>query len=204
MSTSIANLWNTEYSKDAARKIASISGLYCGPAVVGWIAAVWNHHKGRPYDYMARLRDKHLFPDGPRDFTGKSDLPEFQNSLKSILLRETHNELTFDSDTYRRYGELHGKLEEYDMPIVIRMKAKHFTNGLHYVTLYKSEKKERDWKEDQIQFYWQDNGFYGNDGGNPGLHQTDWRNVGQHIFFWGAKQVRKTLVGVIADIQDHN
>lgn len=204
MSMSIANVWNTTYSKDVARDIASISGLYCGPAVVGWIAAVWKHHNHQRYDYMSRLNDKRLFPDGPRDFTGKSNLPKFQNSLKSLLLRETNNELTFDGETYRKYGTLHDELEKHDMPIAIRMQAPNFTDGLHYVTLYKSEKKERDWKEDRIQFYWQDNGFYGNDGGNPGLHQTDWRNVGQHVFFWGAKRVRKTFLGIAKDLQDND
>jgi len=196
MSVSTANLWDTEAAKDIAREIATIQRVYCGPAVVGWIAAVWNHHVGRPYDYMKRLQDKKLFPDGPRDFTGAINLPKFQTSLKSILMRETENELSFSEDTHYRYGTIHDQLEEHDMPIVIRMHGPEFSDGLHYVTLYKSEKQVRPWKLDLVKFYWQDNGVYGSrNGGNGGLYATEWREVGENVFTFGAKPIAKTLLG---------
>ena len=74
--TSRANHWCTDSARAMASQISSINGLYCGPTVVGWIAAVWNIDvKHRPYDYMTRLPDKKLFPDGPRAFKSNADLP---------------------------------------------------------------------------------------------------------------------------------
>jgi hypothetical protein len=198
MSWSIANLWDEQPAKDIAEDIAQISGLYCGPAAVGWIAAVWNRKQGRPYDYRTRLRNKTLFPDGPRRFFGEA--PGFQTSLNALLKRETDNELKLSDDTHYKYGTIHDKLEQYDMPLIIRM----FTNpmsslitnpdnimdGLHYVSLYKSQKNVRIFRPDQIEFYWQDNGLYGTrNGGNPGLYSTGFRSVGYNTFKWGAKRV---------------
>lgn len=198
MSWSKADLWDEQNAKDIARQIASIKGLYCGPATVGWIAAVWNASKGRNYDYMRCLRDKDLFPDGPRAFKSNADLPGFdfyQSSLNEILKRETKGDLHLSDVTHYRYGTIHSKLESHDMPIIIRMKPAGLRDGLHYVTLYKSKKKNRrPLKFDRIQFYRQDNGVYGTrNGGNPGLYKTPWRNVGPTGgFTFGAKRVVKS------------
>ena len=194
MSWSIAELWEEQRAKDIAREIGNhdnIRTLYCGPAVVVWIAAVWNLNRGRSYNYMSRLADKNLFPDGPRDFTTTGSVPGFQNSLEAILKRETDKELHLSNDTYYRYGSIHDQLERHDMPIIIRFKGSGFTDGLHYVTLYKSEKDRRAWRPDRIQFYWQDNGTYGKrDIGNPGLYKSEWRTIGlSGSFKFGAKRV---------------
>lgn len=196
MSWSIAELWDEQPAKDIARDIADIQGLFCGPAVVGWIAAVWNKSKGRNYDYLTRLSDKRLFPDGPRAFKSNADLPGidiYQAPLNEILLRETNNELYLADATHYRYGTIHDELEKHDMPIIIRMKPAGLLDGLHYVTLYKSEKDVRTMRPDRIQFYWQDNGVYGRiDDGNPGLRKEPWRNIGlTGSFTFGAKRVVK-------------
>lgn len=193
MSWSIAQLWDTPEAKTIASQIAGISGLYCGPAAVGWIAAVWNRSKGRNYDYRSRLSNKSLFPDGPRDF--ERNFPGFQTNLSDLLKRETEGELRLSRNTFRRYGTIHDLLERNDMPIVIRMAlgVTNITSGLHYVSLYKSEKQVRSLARDLIRFYWQDNGLYGRrDGNNSGLYATDWRSIGAlGMFYWGAKQVVK-------------
>jgi hypothetical protein len=193
MPWSIANKWDTAQSKTIAKDIADIAGqngLYCGPAVVIWIAAVWNLSKGRSYDYKARARDLTRFPDGPRRFFGSG--PGFQRSLNDILKQETNNELKLAGTTYWRYSTIHKTLEKYDMPIIIRMLAPNFLDGLHYTTLYKTYYKERSLAVDKIKFYWQDNGVYGRrNGGNPGLYGTSYRNVGYNIFPAGAKRVTK-------------
>jgi hypothetical protein len=45
---------------------------------------------------------------------------------------------------------------------------------------------------DLMQFYWMDYGVYGRDnGGNPGLYSTAWREVGLSFFAWGAHRVVK-------------
>lgn len=183
---SIANLWNTRKSKQIAREIANIGG-YCGPAVVVWIAAVWNLSKGRNYDYKNRLC---LLPDGPRRFFGRG--PGFQRSLNDILKRETNNELKLKGTTYWRYSTIHKRLEDYDMPIIIRMFSPSFIDGLHYTALYKSRYWERRWRVDKIKFYWMDNGVYGRrNAGNPGLYGTGRRNVGYNVFPFGTKRVQK-------------
>lgn len=104
MSWALANEWNSPIAKEIARDISTISGLYCGPAAVGWIAAVWNNSKGRTYEYKKRLKDKDLFPDGPRPF--HTDLPGFQTNLSDTLRRETNNELRLAREIYFRYGTL--------------------------------------------------------------------------------------------------
>ncbi len=198
MGWSKANLWNSRQSRIIAREIAGL-GLYCGPAVVAWIAAVWNLDKGRTYDYVGRLKDKDLFPDGPRRFSGdgfwgqpeaSNPPPGFESSLNAILRRETNDELKLTSKTYYKYGTIHGTLERFDMPVIIRM----YPNlvGLHYVSLYKSRKWNHRWAFDRIKFYWQDNSIFGKrNGGNPGLYGTGRRRVGWSIFLYGAKRVEK-------------
>jgi len=189
MGWSKANLWDTTRAKQIAREIANIGG-YCGPAVVVWIAAVWNLHQGRNYDYENRLKNKSLFPDGPRRFFGRG--PGFERSLNDILKRETNNELRLAGATYYRYSTIHKRLEDYDMPIIIRMLSPSFTDGLHYTALYKSYKQERQWQVDRIKFYWMDNGVYGRrNSGNPGLYVTGYRNVGYNVFTFGTKLVRR-------------
>ena len=180
MGWSKANKWCTSTARSLANNVADLTG-YCGPAVVAWIAAVWERSKGRSYDYETRLADKDLFPDGPKTFT----------TLSRWLKRETHGDLKLGSFYMpARYGTLHDRLEEFDMPIVIRMYPDDI--GLHYVTLYKSYKQVRKWKFDRIKFYWQDNGVYGEkNGGNPGLYGTDYRAVGESAFLYGAKRVTR-------------
>jgi len=185
MSWSNADLWDTQIARDVAKDIAGL-GVYCGPAAVAWIAAVWNFSKGKGYDYKTRLLDTSLFPDGPRRFFGNA--PGFEASLNVLLKRETDNELCLDDTIYYKYGTIHDVLEDYDKPIIICMKGQEFTDGLHYVSLYKSEKKNKKFAMDKIQFYWQDNGHYA---GDSGLYKTGWRNVGQSVFTWGAHQVIK-------------
>jgi hypothetical protein len=118
--TSRANHWCTDSARAFASQISTINGLFCGPAVVGWIAAVWNIEvRKRQYDYMQRLKDKDLFPDGPRAFKSKADLPLadlYQSPLHTILKRETNNELGLTGNTIRKYGSIHDELEDHDMP----------------------------------------------------------------------------------------
>lgn len=188
-----ANKWDTEDAREIASSIAGIRGLYCGPAVVGWIAAVWNLRKGRSYDYMTRLKDKDLFPDGPRNFFGRPSALKglsWQKSLNEILKRETEDDLKIADNTLHKYGSIHNELERHDLPLIIRMYPD--MPGLHYVTLYKSFKDVRSMKFDTIKFFWQDNGLYGRkDGKNPGLYNTDDRAVGESQFAFGAQRVTK-------------
>lgn len=181
-----ADAWCTPSGERYAKEIADINGLYCGPTVVGWIAAVWNIDvQGRQYDYLSL---KSRFPDGPRRFFGKP--LGFESSLNDILQQETNGELCLSKQIMRRYGSIHDQLEDHDMPIIICMYPDQIT--LHYVTLYKSQKKKVKLGLDKIQFYWQDNGLYGSlDDGNPGLYKTVWREVGQSVFTWGAHRVRR-------------
>ena len=189
MGWSKVTMWDTTRAKQIANEIANI-GVYCGPAAVVWIAAVWNLEQGRNYDYVNRLRDKSLFPDGPRMFFGR--VGGFQHSLNDILKRETNNELRLHGSTYHRYSTIHDVLDNYDMPIIVRMLASSFTDGLHYTVLYKSFKQERQWQVDRIRFYWMDNGYYGRkNAGNPGLYTTSYRNVGYNAFTFGTKRVRR-------------
>jgi hypothetical protein len=208
ISVSKANMWCTSAAEDIAADIVnrvSTPRLYCGPAAVAWIAAVWNRKVKRPYDYLKRLANKSLFPDGPRDFTDEYSLAllglkkaVLKEDLRSVLLRETEGELTLGKSTHYRYGTIHDKLEEMDYPIIIRMGSSEFWNGLHYVTLYQSDKENRRLKLDRIKFHWQDNGFYGrSNGGNGGLYVTAWRDVGQSAFAWGSKQVVPTMKGMV-------
>ena len=203
MAFGIASLWDTSAAKKIAWELADI-GSYCGPAVVVWIAAIWNlHKKNRSYDYASVLRDRDRFPDGPRNFDGNGpgdlswlglgDDLRWQKGLSEVLQRETRGDLKLGSNTFYGYGEIHRELKEHEMPVVIRMKGPNFTDSLHYVCLYKSEKKKISGGRDEIQFRWQDNGFYGRTSdpdNNPGLHKTGWRKIGlTGSFKLGAKRV---------------
>lgn len=182
MSLALADLWDTPISKKIAGEISMVSGLYCGPAAIVWIAAVWNFQHGRHYDYKARLKDKNLFPDGPRPF--HLDLPGFQKNLSSLLLRETHHELKLSPEVYFKYSSIHNSLRKSNMPVIVRMLAPRLIHGLHYVTVYKSETRDTD---NMIQFSWQDNGLYGNDPKDSGFSKSGWSSV--NFFFWGASGV---------------
>ena len=187
--THTANRWCTESARQVADRIAEIPGLYCGPVAVGWIAAVWNIDvKKRSYDYLSRLANKKLFPDGPRKFHGKP--PGFQRSLNDILGRETDGELQLWQNALHSYSGIHEELEKKDRPIIICMYPEDV--GLHHVALYKSEKKEINLGVDQIKFYWMDNGLYGRrNRGHPGLYSTGWRKI-LSLFTWGAERVYET------------
>lgn len=185
MRVATAGLWDTQRAKALADVVAAHTG-YCGPAVVAWIAAVWNQHRGRSYDVVGRLASRELFPDGPRLW--KQQTPGFQKSLNEILLRETDDELRLGDATFYRYAAIHEQLDRHDTPIVIRMYPN--DDGLHYVALYRSEYDVVPKDFDRIRFSWQDNGLTGvRDGANPGLYTTNWRSVGQSRFNWGAKRV---------------
>jgi hypothetical protein len=189
MCLNLPGAWDSPTSKKIAGDISSIAGLYCGPAAVGWIAAIWNNLQGRSYDYKGRLKDKALFPDGPRPFSIK--LPGFQKSLNDLLMRETNNELKLSTETYYRHKSIDNILSKDDMPVIIRMLALKPAEGLHYVTAYKSETHVRNAANDQIQFYLQDNGVYGSNAANAGLSKLRLSDTRANIFLWGAKRVVK-------------
>ncbi|MBA4058745.1 MAG: hypothetical protein C0490_28770 [Marivirga sp.] len=184
MSLALAELWDTPLSKQIAGEISSISGLYCGPAAVVWIAAVWNNMQGRSYDYKLRVKDKKLFPDGPRPF--HIDLPGFQRNLNDLLSQETNHELKLSAEICFKYRSIHNMLLNSTMPVIVRMLAPRLIDGLHYVTVFKSETSDRD---GLIQFYWQDNGLYGSNAANSGLSKSNWKNANSNFFLWGASGV---------------
>jgi hypothetical protein len=179
---SLAGKWSSSFALDAARQISSLSSIYCGPASVAWIASVWSHSKGRQYD-LSRLRNKKLFPDGPRLFHGR--IPGFQISLSELLLRETAGELKLATEIYFDIRSIHKLLNEHDLPVIIRIKGPNLRNGLHYVVAYRSEISETG-KQKKIQLFSQDNGLLGI--GNTGLHTATYHNT-SHLFIWGAKRV---------------
>jgi hypothetical protein len=181
--SAIAKRWDSARSAEIARVVSSVPNLYCGPAAIGWIAAVWNESKGRPYDVIRRLKDKKLFPDGPRPFHGSVFLME--SNLNDLLKRETNGELGISRETYFRSESIHSVLQQFEMPVIIRMVGRLPKDGLHYVTLYKSEIKEQTKGFNQVEFHWQDNGLYGIRGG---LSATTFRSQ-SHIILWGAKRV---------------
>ena len=183
VNSALAATWNSDYALDAARQIASIPSVYCGPASAGWIAAVWNHSKGRPYDFRKRLNDKNLFPDGPRLFHGM--MPGFQFSLSDLLMRETNGELKLSNEIYFKANTVHDILNEFQMPFIIRLIGSNIRNGLHYVVVYRSQLIESNHQRPTIDFYRQDNGLFGKD--NSGLSRMI---VGKsHSFLWGTKRV---------------
>jgi hypothetical protein len=124
-------------------------------------------------------------PDGPREFTERT--AGMQAPLDQILREETNGDLCLGDATFYKYGDIHDALRKRDHRLFIRMWP---SWGLHYVTLHRSEKWVRPRACDKIRFHWQDNGVYGTqDAGNPGLYTTEWRDVGENVFSWGAKRV---------------
>ncbi|MEJ7645469.1 MAG: hypothetical protein WKF87_12810 [Chryseolinea sp.] len=185
MNVASADKWSSSFALDVANKIASCYGVYCGPASVGWIAAVWNNIKCRPYDVLGRLNDKTLFPDGPRDF--HRNVPGFQMNLSDLLRRETQNDLKLDSRLYFKHHTIHRLLDSSGMPFIIRMPSPQIKDGLHYVTLYRSD---RSTKNRHHSFYWQDNGIYrSSEPIGEGLSKSGTISMGLHFFPWGAKRV---------------
>jgi hypothetical protein len=177
--------WSSVIASDIAAKIASRYGVYCGPACVVWIAAVWNFYRGRPYSYLDRIVDKKLFPNGPRPFVGY--IPGFQLNLSDLLTRETHGELRLSNETYFAYDRIDKNVCLNYMPMIIRVPSLSLKNGLHYVTFYKSESSVKTYK-----FHYQDNGVYKSDVKLiDGLGILTPRKGVLNIFPWGAKQVVK-------------
>ncbi|MEO8474516.1 MAG: hypothetical protein ABI477_20100 [Chryseolinea sp.] len=177
--------WSSLISADIAGNIASRYGVYCGPASIVWIAAVWNSYKGRPYPYLDRITDKKLFPDGPRPFTGY--IPGFQLNLSDLLRRETQGDLRLSDKTYFQYDRIDKNVCASEMPMIIRIPSMSFKNGLHYVTLFKSESSRQ-----MFNFHFQDNGVYKSDVKLiEGLGILKRRKGVMNIFPWGAKQVVK-------------
>jgi len=182
MSVSSAYKWCSPFALSVANRIAARTGIYCGPASIAWIAAVWNDVKGRPYDALGRLSNKTLFPNGPRDF--HHDIPGFQMNLSDLLRRETHDELKLDSRLYFTYSAIHSVLGSSSMPFIIRMPSPKIKDGLHYVTLFRSNPGP------PYEFYWQDNGIYrSNEKIGEGLSKSKKTSSGLHFFPWGAKRV---------------
>lgn len=178
-----ATLWTTPYALRVARQIASLRGVYCGPASVVWIAAVWNAHAGIPYHPLARLQDKLLLGDGPRTFAHW--LPGFRENLSETLYRETQGQLKLSSRVVFRYRQLHEALGRENMPFVVRIPTASLRDGLHYMTVYKSEVLG-----ELFQFYWQDNGvFRSGEKIQEGIHRIVRPANRVSFFFWGARQV---------------
>ena len=105
MDSALASLWNSDFAVTAARQIASLSSIYCGPAASAWVGSVWNHSKGRPYDLANRLKDKNLFADGPRMFHGS--VPGFKPSLDYLIRRESAGELVLSRELYFTARSIH-------------------------------------------------------------------------------------------------
>jgi hypothetical protein len=181
--TSAASLWNTDSAYDVAWRIASLRGVYCGPAAVAWIAAVWNAFNNIPYPYLERLQNKTLFPDGPRAFS--HSIPGFKIDLEQTLLRETQDALKLSRERVFTYAELHRLLGENNMPIIVRIPTASIRDGLHYVTLFKSV-----FSGTAFRFYWQDNGVFRSDEHiQNGISVSVRKSDGIALFPWGARQV---------------
>lgn len=185
MTSALAAKWNSAFALDAARQISSVSSLYCGPAAVGWIAAVWNQSKGLHYDFKTRLNDKILFPDGPRLFHGR--IPGFQLSLNDLLLRETNGALKISYETYFKSAAIRDALHRFEIPLIVRIKGTTLRDGLHYVTLFNSEIIKKQDGSRQLEFWWQDNGLFGS-------HSGVCKKVLEYgtLLPWGAKRIVET------------
>lgn len=179
MEIASAALWNSEFAFNAARQIASLSSVYCGPAASAWIGAVWKNSKGRNYELTTRLKDKTLFSDGPRMFHGS--VPGFEPSLDHLIQRESEGELMLSRELYFSVRSIHSVLHQSGLPVIIRIVGSSIKHGLHYVVLYKSEIKS---ETRSFEFYLQDNGVFGN---HNGLHRKTFNAATR--FFWGAKRV---------------
>ncbi len=179
-----ANRWDTRKSKELAREVANRLG-YCGPAVVIWIAAVWNDRRGRPFSIDAAANQ---LSDGPRRFHGNWPGTN-RRSLNVELGRLTNQELGIKTGYYFRKNTIFHKLEKYDFPIILCLKGPSFLDSLHYTTIYQAKRKEIRYWPDKVKFYWQDNGLYGKrNGGNPGLYGTGYSLI-RGYFAFGAKRV---------------
>jgi hypothetical protein len=182
---STATQWNSEFAFTVARRIASLRGVYCGPAAVGWIAAVWNATSGVSYDYLTRLKNKQLFPDGPRSFT--HDLPGFKDDLDRTLQRETQGALRLSAKRYYRYKDIHASIRAREMPFIVRIPTASIRDGLHYVTLFKTI-----FTDTAFRCHWQDNGVFRSDEPMQEGISLSIRNAGSIPFFpWGARQVER-------------
>jgi hypothetical protein len=180
---SAANLWSTDSAYDAARRIASLRGVYCGPAAVVWIAAVWNASNNISYPYLERLQSKTLFPDGPRAFN--HSIPGFKVDLNQTLLRETQGALMLSRERVFKFAALHRMLDENNMPIIVRIPTASVRDGLHYVTLFKSVFRGTDFR-----FYWQDNGVFRSDEHiQDGISVSVRKSGNLALFPWGARQI---------------
>ncbi|HTF18231.1 MAG TPA: hypothetical protein VK658_09180 [Chryseolinea sp.] len=180
---STATLWNSEFALDVARRIASLKGIYCGPAAVGWISAVWNAKARIPYDYMGRLQDKQLFPDGPRSFVHA--IPAFKDNLDLVLQRETHGSLGLSTNRYYRYRDIHALMHRHEMPFIVRIPTASVRDGLHYVTLFRTISTQA-----AFRCYWQDNGVFRSDEKMQEGISLSIRPASAIPFFpWGTRQV---------------
>lgn len=181
---SVAKLWNTGYAFEVAEQIARTRGVYCGPATVVWIAAVWHAANGIPYDYRERLQDKALFPDGPRSFTRR--VPGFQTDLDRTLRRETMDQLGLSTERYYRVRDLHELITLNEMPFMVRIPLAAFRDGLHYATVFKSVMSEQG-----FDLLCQDNGVLSSDKIQDGISVMA-RRPGA-FFLWGARQVVRLI-----------
>ena len=183
---SSATLWNSEFALQVAQRIEGISGIYCGPAAVVWISAVWNATANVPYDYQTRLRDKKLFPDGPRSFS--HFVPGFKSDLDQILRRETHGQLGLSTRRHYQYRDIHELIGSLQMPFIVRIPTASIRNGLHYVTLFKSVFTA----DNTFKCYWQDNGvFHSDEKMQHGISVSLRKSDRMAYFPWGARQVVK-------------
>lgn len=182
---STSTLWNSEHAKSIARRIAQLGNVYCGPAAVAWIAAVWNAHAGVTYNFMERLRDKKLFPDGPRSLSHR--VPGFQLNMDALLQRETQGYLRLSSERYFTYKDIHRLIGSAEMPFIVRVPTSSIRHGLHYVTLFKSIATDTTFR-----CYWQDNGVFRSDEEMEEGISVSVRSLRRTpFFFWGARQVVK-------------
>lgn len=180
---SIASLWNSELAFTLARRMATLNHVYCGPASVAWIAAVWNAHAGVTYHAAERLNNKQLFGDGPRAFSHR--VPWFQEDLDQTLRRETNGALGLSSQRHFHYRTIHSLLRSHEMPFVVRIPMASMRHGLHYVTLFKSVLTDV-----ALRCYWQDNGVFRSDEKvQEGISVSNRLLKPAPLFWWGARQV---------------
>lgn len=182
---SVASLWNAELAFTLARRIAAMNNIYCGPASVAWIAAVWNAQTGTDYHAAERLRDKQFFGDGPRAFAHR--IPGFKQDLDSTLRRETNGSLGLSPQRYFHYRTIHSLLRTNEMPFIVRIPTASMRDGLHYVTLFKTILTDT-----ALKCYWQDNGvFRSEEELQEGISVAIRPMRPAPFFLWGARQVIK-------------
>lgn len=181
---SLAKLWNSDAAFEMAKQIAALRGLYCGPATAVWIAAVWHAAHGVQYDYRERLKDKLLFPDGPRSFT--RSVPGFQLNLNQTLRRETKDQLGLSTKRHYKIRNIHELIMLHEMPFIVRIPLASFRDGLHYATLFKSVVSEQG-----FDLHCQDNGVLSSKKIQEGISIMA-RGTGAS-FLWGARQVIRLI-----------